>query len=405
MMMLSRFGPVVTGLVAIVIVFTVAGTTVAAESAPGITEEQALQRLLTAQVLSPEWFAEIFLAEFPVDQMQAFIGQLTGSLGAFQSVKKSGDVYEAVFDGGVLPTLIHLDDQGRIDGIYFYPPRLRAGEIDAFAAEIAALPGETSLLVVKDGQVIADHQAELPLAVGSSFKLAVLAALKEEVLAGVRSWGDVLLLTDEAKSLPTGILQEWPAGSPLTLQTLASLMISISDNTATDALIHLLGRSRVEQFSLLNRPFLTTKEAFILKNPANADALAAYRRGDEAGKRAILHQSAALPLPTGSPFLDSPVALDVEWYFSAWELCGLMAFVQDLPLMSINPGVARAADWERVAYKGGSEPGVLSLVTWLAAADGSEYCVAATWNNHDDVIDFNALSSLYGGLIDSLAAK
>src|SRR5690606_12929077 len=115
------------------------------------------------------------------------------------------------------------DDQGRIDGIYFYPPRLRAGEIDAFAAEIAALPGETSLLVVKDGQVIADHQAELPLAVGSSFKLAVLAALKEEVLAGVRSWGDVLLLTDEAKSLPMGILQEWPAGSPLTLQTLASL--------------------------------------------------------------------------------------------------------------------------------------------------------------------------------------
>src|SRR5690606_39753601 len=43
-------------------------------------------------------------------------------------------------------------------------------------------------------------------------------------------------------SLPTGILQEWPVGTPMTIQSLATLMISISDNTATDVLLRVAGR-------------------------------------------------------------------------------------------------------------------------------------------------------------------
>ena len=50
-------------------------------------------------------------------------------------------------------------------------------------------------------------------------------------------------------------------------------MISVSDNTATDMLINLVGRSAVEAAltatgmasPALDRPFLTTREIFILK--------------------------------------------------------------------------------------------------------------------------------------------
>jgi hypothetical protein len=57
----------------------------------------------------------------------------------------------------------------------------------------------------------------------------------------------------------------------------------------------------------------------------------------------------------------------------------MMKSVHDLPFMSINPGVARRKDWSRVAYKGGSEPGVLNMTTW-AEKDGHAHCVSATWN-------------------------
>ena len=41
--------------------------------------------------------------------------------------------------------------------------------------------------------------------------------------------------------------QDWPKGAPVTLHTLATLMISISDNTATDQLIAIVGRDAIAE--------------------------------------------------------------------------------------------------------------------------------------------------------------
>src|SRR3546814_1131698 len=38
----------------------------------------------------------------------------------------------------------------------------------------------------------------------------------------------------------------WPKDTPVTVQSLANWMISVSDNSATDTLIHLLGRKNIE---------------------------------------------------------------------------------------------------------------------------------------------------------------
>ena len=93
-------------------------------------------------------------------------------------------------------------------------------------------------------------------------------------------------LDSALRSLPSGVLQSWPAGTPMTVESLAILMISQSDNTAADRLLHLLGRERVESRTRVagnthvarNTPFLTTREMFALKTPADSDALAAVRR-------------------------------------------------------------------------------------------------------------------------------
>ena len=258
-----------------------------------------------------------------------------------------------------------------------------------------------SVLVVSQAGVLAALNPELPLAVGSAFKLAVLAALKDQIAAGALAWDDVATLEAGHISLPSGILQSWPAGSPLTLHTLASLMISVSDNTATDALIALLGRELVEKYTALNHPLLTTREAFALKNPANDDHLKAYRQGDTNQRRGVLKQLQSLPLPDAGIFI-APQALDIEWFFSAQELVNLMAAVQDLSVFDINPGVASPADWQHIAFKGGSEPGAINLTTWLVGHSGMNYCVAATWNN-DKALDEVQFVGLYSGILRQLA--
>ena len=78
---------------------------------------------------------------------------------------------------------------------------------------------------------------------GSAFKLGVLKALKEQIAGGRHSWDEVAELTAPDLSLPSGIIQGWPMGAPLTLHSLAALMISISDNTATDVLMRVVGRA------------------------------------------------------------------------------------------------------------------------------------------------------------------
>ncbi len=78
-----------------------------------------------------------------------------------------------------------------------------------------------------------------------------------------------------------------------------------------------------------------------------------------------------------------------------------MARVADLPLVGINPGVVDRRDWVRIAFKGGSEPGVLNLTTMVEARDRKVYGVAVTWNNAVPVQE-ERLVILYGGVLGAL---
>lgn len=370
--------------------------------AESMTPQQALERLFTESYVEESWFSESFLNQVPLEQIQPTIEELTRSLGAYQSIEQSGTEFIVQFEQGRVPARIALDAEGRIAGLSLKAPILALSLEDAIA-QFQTLPGDVSVLVLENGTELASLNPDERMAVGSAFKLVVLQTLQEQITAGERNWDDVVALKPEWKSLPSGILQDWPNDAPITVATLATLMISLSDNTATDALIDLVGREALEARSPQNTPFLTTRNLFTLKNPANAALLEQYRNGDEAERRAVLEQADSAPLPPVDLFLGDPMALDLEWFFTAQELCGHMSTVADLPMMSVNPGVANPADWARVAFKGGSEPGVLNLTTQLKAYDGNTYCVVATWNNPKMAVDEAQLISLYTNLIEAIA--
>ncbi|MEC4815839.1 MAG: serine hydrolase [Scytonema sp. PMC 1069.18] len=364
----------------------------------------ALERLFTSSQVKAEWFAPGFLAQVPIDKVREIIAGLKSEFGNYQKVQQNGQDYLVVLSRNSIPTKIVLNQKGQIVGLLFQPPSVKS--LEEALTQLKSLPGQVSFLVKEGKSKLAELNSTTPLAVGSAFKLAVLKELQSQITSGKFSWKDVVLLQPEWKSLPSGMLQAWADKSPITIQTLATLMISLSDNTATDALIDLIGRAAVESIAPRNRPFLTTREFFILKGSQNKDLLERYRNSNEGQRRAILAELKQLPLPEVSEFIgNSPIALDVEWLFTTEELCTLMSEVAPLPVMSVNPGVANINDWERVAFKGGSESGVINMTTWLEAKNGKNYCVAATWNNSNEPVDETKFSTIYSGVLSFLASK
>ena len=379
-----------------------------------ITPVAALERLFISPSPKAEWFADSFLSQIPLTPIEQLVAEFRTSLGAYQSVQPDSDGYLVQFEKGKLSAQISVNEAGQIIGLLLQP-RSDAIAPPQAIKQLQALPGQTNLLILEGNTELVAHNADRPLAVGSAFKLAVLAALQEQIKKGdplplsrrTRSWHNVVELRPEDKSLPSGILQTWFDGALLTVQTLATLMISQSDNTATDTLIHLMGREAIAPFASRNRPLLTTREFFALKNPDNEALLKRYQTGDIQQNREVLTELVSAPLPDASLFEGKPVSLEIEYFFTPRELCELMQKVADLPLMSVNPGgsLVNPAQWKRVSFKGGSEPGVINLTTSLVSLSGKTYYVSATWNNPEAALDETSFLTLYSGILEGLRTQ
>jgi len=244
------------------------------------TPEKTLEALFKAETVDAATFGADFLAKVPVAQVTQIISGMKKDYGPLIGVNAAGDAFMLRFEHVEVPARITLNAEGRIIGLRFGPPQ---GDIDTLVAAIKALPGRTSLLIATDGKPVAAYEADTPLAVGSAAKLAVLLALKRAIAQKRFAWNTVVNLDPSWKSLPSSQLRDWPDGTPLTVATLAHLMISISDNTATDALIRIVGREAVEAISPRNTPFLTTRELFTLKTQENAPLRAEWQKSDVAG--------------------------------------------------------------------------------------------------------------------------
>lgn len=286
------------------------------------------------------------------------------------------------------------------------PPQAVSPDITRLLGVLNSFPGKTSIVIKQDGRDLVAVNADTPLAVGSSFKIPVLLGLRKQVDAGLHRWDEVVPLKAEWK-VPGSAgsdLFDWAAGEPFTIETYAGYMISKSDNTATDAVIGIVGRENIEPYTSRNQPLLSTHDLFILKSTTNRSLLERWRSADEAGRRAMLPMLDTMPL-AAEGYLSVPYALDAEWFFTNHELCSLIGQVADLPAMRIFPGPAKADDWAAVAYKGGSEPGVISTTTWVQSRDGQHtYCISGTWNNDQTVVDSDTfVKEIMGGLFAALA--
>lgn len=96
------------------------------------------------------------------------------------------------------------------------------------------------------GRTIA-WRADESFPTASMIKMAVLVELERQALAGEQSWEAPLRLTPEVKVGGSSLLRRMSDGLLLPLYDLAYLMMAVSDNTATNMLIDLVGLDRVNR--------------------------------------------------------------------------------------------------------------------------------------------------------------
>lgn len=112
----------------------------------------------------------------------------------------------------------------------------------------AALPGVAGV-VIEDGQLPrpGEINAHHHFPAASLIKLAILWAYLQHRQAGQISPDEAVIIEDTLKVGGTGQLQTLPPGTTRTLDDLARLMITDSDNTATNLLINRLGLAAINQ--------------------------------------------------------------------------------------------------------------------------------------------------------------
>ena len=371
-----------------------------------------------------EMFTPAFLAQIPVAQLRTVTQQVAAQYGAVRGLERldagspQSGVMHVALERATLTVQIAIEPQApnRISGLLFTGAEMRSDSLAAIIEEIRALPGQKSIAIARLGDgapaLLASLEPERPLAIGSAFKLFILAELSRQIAAGQRHWSDVVAL--DRHSVGSGTLQNWPLGAPITLHTLAAQMISISDNSAADVLLHALGRENVERMMTVigvadpgrNRPFLSTLEMAAIKT-GPAPAYNAWQQADEAGRRRMLSSDYAAPDISRidvARFAGNPLRLDVEWYASAADMVRVMDWLRRnadetaKAILAISPGVGPQLRGELayVGYKGGSEPGVLNL-TWLARnRAGVWHAVTGSWNNSAAALDEHRFMALMG---------
>ena len=407
---------------------TVAATTRPAEvvAPPDTAAGAQLRWLLAATAHLPvsdgqvrAHFDAAFLAEDDAAVLNQSLQAVTGAEVRSIQVSELNTVVAIVSARAAAPTEVWLtvDSRGLISELRISPATTGPtpatwADVDAALRSVAP---QVRLLVadVSNGSCRTVHSIDPGTAapIGAAFKLYVLAALGHAVASGTVRWNQPLTVTAQLKSLPAGELQNEPDGTQVSVLDTAAAMTSLSDNTATDMLINLVGRSAVEDAltttgmanPALDRPLLTTREIFVLKLrqwPALAER---YISANEPSRRTLLASTvdrAPLPAVTAAGSWVAPRDINsLEYFASASDICRAYA---SLAALAARPGLSPIgqvlslnddslaldpAQWKTTWFKGGSEPGVLTMAYLATTRTGHSYVVTVLAEDPSQPID------------------
>ncbi|GAA4869685.1 serine hydrolase [Serinicoccus chungangensis] len=296
---------------------------------------------------------------------------------------------------------VGVDEQGRIATLLLQPDT--SGEppvVDAWPdldAALAELGGTSQVVVghVRGGTCETDYTSAGVEPGGDAFpgasvvKLLVLLAVVDEVEAGALSWDEELTLTADVVSLPSGELQDRPEGSSVQVREAAELMISISDNTATDLLMERVGQRALRAAAVEAgldptevMPVPTTRQIFQLGWQVDSEVRTRWAEAVVPERREAMLADLPAELDVDPATVTEPRWQDgIDWFLTGEQVCSLHARLQQRAaepagepvreILALDPGLPPPEGVGYQAFKGGSLPGVLAMSFYVEPQEGA----------------------------------
>ncbi|GGR27836.1 serine hydrolase [Deinococcus ruber] len=117
-------------------------------------------------------------------------------------------------------------------------------------------PGRAALVILdaRSGELLHAENADEPMPAASTIKVPILVRALERCQHGELHLGERLTMRAEDRVTGAGVLQELEPGLTPTLQDLLTLMIVVSDNTATNMVIEHVGLSDLKHWLAAQMP-------------------------------------------------------------------------------------------------------------------------------------------------------
>lgn len=265
-------------------------------------------------------------------------------------------------------------------------------------------------------QAIYQSNAQTLKATGSIFKTWVMGGLADAVESTSITPSQNVVF-DAGQWVNGGsVVNNEPAGTVFSAQDLAVMMLGVSDNTATEILHDLVGRSVIDAYidtsGVVNanvlKPILSINEQFHLIFSIDPTTATNFVNDTEANQLNFINtQLEPLGAVTSYPYQNDFLMTSGSWRASAMEVCQNFANLRTYPqgsaalnLIDRAMGAQTAQpeirnNWDRVWYKGGSlVSGVdgyhVLTHAWLLENNGhAPYVVVGMTNDDNGGIDNN----------------
>ncbi|MEM1411840.1 MAG: serine hydrolase [Pseudomonadota bacterium] len=300
-------------------------------------------------------------------------GLLTASNG-----REAFITLDASQDDGRINTL-NFQDFGTGQGSVVVPPDSNLN-LQQAVDRFQSLSSQSSIVVARINganqcETVIGRNASVPRATASVFKIYILGGVADALDAGA-FFHDNIVSLDGSKQVQGGPLFSEPAGIPFSIDKLSTLMMAVSDNTATDMLLDIAGRDRFDglhaayghETPALMTPQLGISENFHLFFSFPFNESLSYVNGSESFRRQFLADR-IVPLGSsatgGGGFNHESLYIDASWQASALDICRAYArhrlhtpgsdaaLVVDRALQSQSAQPNVREHWDRVWYKGG----------------------------------------------------
>ena len=129
--------------------------------------------------------------------------------------------------------------------------------------------------------------ADTKVRTASTIKLPIICALASQVEAGRVKWDDRLIIRAEDKVGGSGVIRELADGTTLSVLDLATLMIVVSDNTATNLILDRISADAVNEYL----DAIGLRETRALRKVRGNASSPPHGRGLEQGRRAGVQQA------------------------------------------------------------------------------------------------------------------